>query len=123
MKMNNFLFFALASTGTGISGGDRIFIEFARRWSLHNNVIIYTTEEGFQMCKRQHLSGNNLSFQIVAKHIFKNFLIWYFYRIFLGIKIGLTLKIKEKTYIYSASDFWMDVIPAFLVKFRSKKVH
>ena len=123
MKTYNFLFFALAATGSGISGGDRIFIEFARRWSMRLNVIIYVTQEGLKMCKRQNLSGNNLSIQIVGKNIFlKNFFVGYFYRIFQGIKLGLTLTIKENTYVYSASDFWMDSIPAFLLKLRSNKV-
>lgn len=123
MKTHNFLFFALSTTGSGISGGDRIFIEFARRWSIYNNVIIYMTQEGIEMCKRQNLSGNKLSIQTVGKYIFlKNFFVGYFYRIFQGIKLGLTLKIKENTCVYSASDFWMDVVPAFFIKLRSKKV-
>lgn len=123
MKKHNFLFFALAAIGSGISGGDRIFIEFARRWSIHNNILIYVTQEGLKMCKRQNLFGNKLSIQTVGKRIFlKNYFIGYFYRIFQGIKLGLTLKIKKDTYVYSASDFWMDAIPAFLIKLRSKKV-
>lgn len=122
-KTYNFLFFALAATGSGISGGDRIFIEFARRWNIRNNVVIFMTQEGLKMCKRQNLSGNKLSIQTVGKHIFlKNYFIGYFYRIFQGIKLGLTLKIKENTYVYSASDFWMDSLPAFFIKLRSKKV-
>lgn len=122
-KTHTFLFFALGATGSGISGGDRIFIEFARRWSMHNNIIIYMTQEGQEMCKKQNLLGNKLSIQTVGKHIFlKNYFIGYFYRIFQGVKLGLTLKIKENTYVYSASDFWMDSIPSFFIKLRSKKV-
>lgn len=120
--MHNFLFFALAATGSGISGGDRIFIEFARRWSKYSKVVVYLTREGVEMCKRQNLSGNMLSIKVVGKDVFlKNFFIGYLYRIFQGIKLGLSLKIEEDTYIYSASDFWMDAIPAFLIKLRSKK--
>lgn len=122
-KTHNFLFFALAAIGSGISGGDRIFIEFARRWSMQSNVIIYTTQDGLKMCKRQNLLGNKLSIQTVGKRIFlKNYFIGYFYRIYQGVKLGLTLKIKENTYVYSASDFWMDSIPAFFLKLRFKKV-
>jgi len=123
MKTHNFLFLALAATGSGISGGDRILIEFARRWGKDNNIIIYMTQEGLKMCKRQNLFGSKLSIQTVGKDFFlKNFFVGYFYRIFQGIKLGLTLKIKENTYVYSASDFWMDSLPAFFLKLKFKKV-
>ena len=123
MKTHNFLFLALAAIGSGISGGDRIFIEFARRWSINNKVTIYMTQEGLEMCERQNLLGGKLSIQTVGTNIFlRNYFIGYFYRIFEGIKLGLTLQTKEDMYVYSASDFWMDVIPAFILKLRSKRV-
>lgn len=123
MKTHNFLFFALAATGSGISGGDRIFIEFARRWGKQSGIELYLTPEGAEMCRRQNLSGKKLSIKITGKDFFlKNFFAGYFYRIFEGIKLGLSLKVNENTHVYSASDFWMDVIPAFLIKLRYKKV-
>lgn len=118
-----FLFFSLAATGDGISGGDRIFIELARRWSDWIKVIIYVTYEGREMCQRQGLSGRNLFIQTVGRHnSMKNFFVSYFDKIFQGIKLGLTLRVNENTYVYSASDFWMDLFPAFLIKLRFKEV-
>lgn len=123
-KRHNFLFFALAATGFGISGGDRIFIEFARKWSVSENVVIYVTQEGLNICKSQNLLGKYLSVQVVGKDFFlKNYFIAYFYRIYQGIKLGLTLNVKEETCVYSASDFWMDVLPAFILKIRYKKMN
>ncbi len=66
-KVKRFLFFALASTGKGISGGDRIFIELARNWSRKVPVTIFTTKEGVEMTKRQKLQGKYLKVEKVEK--------------------------------------------------------
>lgn len=117
--------FALAATGQGISGGDRIFIEFARRWSKIFLVTICVWEEGYQMCKRQHLDSQ-VKFLISKMDSWRKlgFMINYFARIVEGIRIGLTLKIEDpdQTIIYSASDFWMDVLPALILKLRYSKI-
>lgn len=114
-------FFALGVTGTGISGGDRIFIELARRWCKKNTLTIYTSYEGVRLCKTQKLTGNNLEITSIRNKRFeKLFFINYLYKILVGIKLGLTLRLdsSEQVYLYPASDFWMDVFPAVLVKLR-----
>ncbi len=116
--------FALAASGNGISGSDRIFIEFAREWSIKHQVIIYLWEDGYRMCKRQALNGR-ITYEVVNINSWKfGFLINYLIRIIKGIKIGLTLKINDPqaVLIYSASEFWMDSIPAFLLKVRYPKI-
>ncbi len=115
--------FALAATGQGISGGDRIFIEFARRWSREIPVIIYLSQEGREMCRRQNLNVSNIKYQIsnIKKKIF---FINYIEQILSGIKIGLTLKLENSKdiIIYSASEFWMDSLPVFFLKLRFPKI-
>ncbi len=123
-KLPTIHFFALAALGKGFSGGDRIFIEFARHWSKKVIVKIYVWEEGLLMCQRENLKGPNLDFKLVKVGIFSKlgFVFTYAYRIFLGLKLGLTLRIQDKDYIYSASEFWMDSLPAFLLKIRYQKI-
>lgn len=118
--------FALAAHGVGLSGSDRIFIEFARRWSQELQVNIFLWTEGREMCQTQHLEGQNINFVVSSMTPWKNlgFMINYFARIFEGIKLGLTLRLANSTdnLLYSASDFWMDTLPCFILKIRFPKV-
>lgn len=115
-----FIFWAMASHGTGISGGDRIYIEFARRWCKTYPIIIVTWEEGIAMMARNNLqSGPNLTF--LSLPIPQTpFLLQYILRIFIGVYRSFTLNIDDlsQTYLYSASEFWMDSLPCFVLKLR-----
>jgi len=126
MKKTKIYIFALAATGSGISGSDRIFIEFARRWSKICPIEIYVWEEGYKMCQSQNLNSSNIKYLVSNMEPWKNFgfIVNYIGRIIEGIKIGLTLKTKEDTriVIYSASEFWMDSLPAFILKIRNSNI-
>lgn len=121
----DFNFFALGALGNGLSGSDRIFIEFARRWSKLHLINIYVWTEGYRMCARQNLKGKNLIFKTSTMKPWKDFgfLINYFARIFEGFRLGFTLKLQndKKTILYSASDFWMDTLPCVILKIRFPK--
>lgn len=121
-----FYFFALAATGWGISGSDRIFIEFARIWSKKKPVKIFVWREGYQMCQRQQLTGSNISYQISSMEPWYKFgfIANYFARVIEGIKTGLILKVAnpESSVLYSASEFWMDSLPALILKLRYPKI-
>ena len=123
-KLPTIYILALAALGGGLSGGDRIFIELARNLSKNNSVVIFVWEEGLLMCQREKLKGSNLQIKLakVGSIAKLGFIITYLYRIFLGLKLGLTLQIKEKDLVYSASEFWMDSFLAFLLKFRNPKI-
>lgn len=120
----SFHIIALAALGEGLSGGDRIFIEFARHWSKKVPVNLYLWEEGLSMCKREKLSGNNLRIHLVkvGKVSKLGFIFSYFFRVFLGLKLGLSLKMENNDYVYSASEFWMDSLPAFILKIKYPKI-
>lgn len=131
-KELNIYIWAMAVHGDGISGGDRIFMEFARVWSKEFPVTIYLWEEGYQMLKRQRIvsakgkaQSAKLEIEIVRMETWRRlgFVVNYIARIIEGIRIGLTLKIDElkDNIIYSASDFWMDSFPAFVLKLRYPK--
>ncbi|OGM26074.1 hypothetical protein A3D01_04910 [Candidatus Woesebacteria bacterium RIFCSPHIGHO2_02_FULL_39_13] len=122
-----FYFFALAPTGKGLSGGDRIFIELAREWSKKIPVRIFTTQEGVEMAGEQKLSGSYLTIERLEKgYLPNNFFLKYIYKIFLGIRLGLTFRTAKSDiqhlFLYSSSDFWMDVLPAVILKTRFTKV-
>lgn len=124
--MKNIHVIALAALGGGLSGGDRIFIEFARNWSKKLDVYVYVWEEGYRMCQRQKLDASGINFQVLSMRPWRNFgfVINYFARIIEGIRIGLTLKLENNlsTVVYSASEFWMDSLPAFTLKLRYPKI-
>lgn len=119
-----FIFLAIAPTGEGISGSDRIFIELARQWAKRLEIDIVTTEEGVKMCRRQKLKGKHLKITSIDNSHPSGFLAKYVKKIYLGIKYGLKTKIKNPgdTILYSSSDFWMDVFPAVILKIRYKEI-
>ncbi|TSC87776.1 MAG: Glycosyl transferase family protein [Microgenomates group bacterium Gr01-1014_7] len=118
--------FALAAYGQGLSGSDRIFIEFARRWNKRAKVSIWVSQEGYELCKRQQLSLSGVNYLVSSMKPWRNFgfLINYLARILEGIRVGLTVSLdnQPKTIVYSASEFWMDSIPAWILKLRFPKI-
>lgn len=110
----------MASHGAGISGGDRIYIEFARRWSKTYPITMITWEEGITMMARNNLQpGPNLS--LLSLPIPQApFLLRYILRIFICVYRSFILNIDDpsRTYLYSASEFWMDSLPSFILKLR-----
>lgn len=119
-----FHIFANAALGKGLSGGDRIFIEFARRLSKEYKVTVHVWEEGYRMCQRQHLE-KAVNFKIVDPGIFckMGFFVCYIARIFAAVFDALKMSnLHKSTIIYSASEFWMDSLPAFILKLRFPKV-
>lgn len=123
---NRIYIFALAAHGEGISGGDRIFIEFAKNWSKKYPVTIYLWKEGYRMCLRHKLQMSNVKFQISNMEPWKHlgFIVNYIARIVEGIRLGLTIKLENSkdTIVYSASEFWMDSLPVFILKLRYPKI-
>lgn len=118
--------FALAALGRGISGSDRIFIEFSKIWSKDHMVTIYVWEEGYRMCQRQNLNELGIKCQVSTMLSWSKlgFLVNYFARIVEGVKIGLTIKVdnSKNTIIYSASEFWMDSLPGLVLKLRYPQI-
>jgi len=121
-----FYFWSLAALGEGISGGDRIFMELARHWSKKQSVVIHVWEEGYRMCLKQGLQKYPIKFEIskMEKWARYGFVVNYFARIIEGILLGMTKKLDNKptTFVYSSSEFWMDCLPAFLLKLRYPRI-
>ncbi len=106
----------------GVSGGDRIFIEFSKIWSATNAIKIITWPQARRVCVNSGL--NKVEFDVVRIEDEKIFLpLLYFERTFIAMLKALTIKRKDMPeMLFSSSDFWPDVIPAFILKLRSKKI-
>jgi glycosyltransferase involved in cell wall biosynthesis len=122
MKLKNIYVIANAALGFGLSGGDRIFIELARRWTTSGYVInIFVWEEGYEMCMRNNLE--NVNYTICRASRYKNlgFVPMYMIRTIKGCIRALKVqKAPDNLIVYSASDFLPDSIPAFALKLKFK---
>lgn len=122
----NFIIIGMTAHGKGISGCDRISIEFSKRWSKLYPVTIYVWEEGYEMYKRQNLSSQDVTFKVIKMSPWKHlgFVINYIAIIISAILFSLTTKLKneKETVVYSASEFWMDSLPGLIWKLRFPKI-
>ena len=114
----------LSTYGRGLSGGDRIWIELAKRIGKKYQINVYLWEEGLSIAKREGLK--DVSFTLWTAKFWANFgfFINYFARIFIGIFKALTLRIdnSKETVLYSASEFWQDSLPSLILKLRYPKI-
>ena len=112
---------ALAAEGTGISGGDKIFIECARQWADGGHrVTVYTNAAGERMCRSHHLQGVDLVIFATAWAERLGLAIHYFVRTVCAVGIALRLRLDpaKRHILYSASDFWPDTLPALILRRR-----
>jgi glycosyltransferase involved in cell wall biosynthesis len=119
-KEKNIHIIAFSSFGRGISGGDRIWIEFATHWAQKKIVEVVTWTEGKAMYDRQNKPRAPHLYFNIQKNIFfssKNFLLSYILRI-IG-SIVWAIKFSNTAIVYSASEFLMDVFPAAILKLKN----
>ncbi|MFH1848098.1 MAG: glycosyltransferase family 4 protein, partial [Candidatus Omnitrophota bacterium] len=125
--MNKCLFIvnSINSGDSGMSGGDRIYLELARRWKDRLQISILASAEAETMCRRQGLADIGIDIRLISREMkIKESLS----KTALLVKTlkktveGISFVIKNKELfksadsMYSASDFYSDSIPAFLVK-------
>jgi len=114
---------------SGLSGGCRIFIELARHWKQSIDLKMIATEEAITVCKNYGLgtlkfykSSSKLGFKdlFTLRAVFANF----FKKLTNGILFVLRNEslFKNNPWIYSVSDFYPDLLPAFLIKLINPKV-
>lgn len=121
-----FHIFANAALGKGLSGSDRIFIELSKRLCKRFQVYIHVWEEGYQMCLGQGLNtSNDIKFNVINVNFWCRFgfTVCYLVRIIIAVYEALFLNIspEKRMILYSASEFWMDSLPALILKLRSPK--
>jgi glycosyltransferase involved in cell wall biosynthesis len=123
MVNRHFLIVALSPVGGGLSGGDRIFIELAKLLVKQGyRVSILTWADGQAMARRNGLTEKDVEFVLINMHFWPQlgFILNYFARIIYGIMWAINFKIdiSQRPVIYSASEFWMDIFPSWVLKMR-----
>lgn len=121
----NFHIIAIAALGKGLSGSDRIFIEISKKLrEKSHGVVVYVWEEGYKMCQSQNLKDVKFVIWPVGEIQKLGFVIIYIFRIINSVfrSFFLNLENHSETVIYSASDFWMDSLPCWILKKRFPKV-
>lgn len=115
---------SMSTYGFGLSGGDRIWIELAKKISRNYPVSIYVWEEGLAIAKREGLKGVDYVLWSARSFARYGFVFNYFTRVVIGIIKAIHLKLSNspETVIYSASEFWQDTIPALILKFRYSEI-
>lgn len=106
----------LNSYSQGLSGGDACFLNNVKYLGKKAKVTIVTSLLGKELCQRE---GIHAGFYITSKE--KNFssvILTYIQR---TLKALFLKPPSEKTVLYSSSDFFPDVFPAFLFKLINRK--
>ena len=123
------IFSVINNAGEILSGGDRIWIEFARNWGKKSDIILFECEESHDLASKYCVT-NNIN-EIIVDKKFNSDIGSIFNLVILNIKrsakgIFYVIKynnvIKESDYIYSASDFYPDFLPGFVSKLINKKI-
>ncbi|GFP22099.1 hypothetical protein HKBW3S06_01326, partial [Candidatus Hakubella thermalkaliphila] len=117
---------------SGTMGGNiRIFLELTKRWLHKFKINVVTHEEGFKTCQYYGLKDANYHIlNLGSRYLHVPRAMGFYAIIFQIIKMieamFLLLSIKEVRFkkkcsvIYSATDFWPDVMPALVLKLRFK---
>jgi len=111
----------------GMSGGNRIFIEYAKRWiKTGTEVSIFTSNTGKELCKKNGLTDVQFfSWKLPLTPIegFNKFTVFLFYILgtFKGCIVAFRKSFAGKNIIYSSSDYWPDFLPGFIMKWRNKE--
>jgi len=111
-------FFAINNIGKGLSGGDSIWINLAKRW---DNVMIWGSISAIETYQQE---GGKGVYSVASMYEPKNkFSKWgVFCNTLVKLFMGVKYVIKNKSFfndgdiIYSVSDFYPDFIPCLLLK-------
>ncbi len=130
----NIIFIANDVVGDGMSGGDRIWMNFVKYWRKKINIILMCSEDANNMLIRGLVKNEIIDIThiiITAKKgnsaNFNNLINLFKYQIkrtFKGIKMvyhNLEL-VKNSDFVYSSSDFYPDLMPAFFAKIINKRI-
>lgn len=102
-----------------MSGGEKIAMELARRWAEKINVFLHTSNLGVHIWNKYQVNNiKKIEFMRLKEN---SSVLNYFHRAILGVSKLRRVKLAQNYgTIYSASDFWPDSIPAFIVKLKNK---
>jgi glycosyltransferase involved in cell wall biosynthesis len=128
--MKKIIFIANNNLGNGLSGGDRIFLEFLRTWQNKANITVFACQETINLINSYKIpkkikiikttsdvnTQDYFNILKLVKHTFK--------RTWIGIRsiYHYRKSIKYANVVYSVSDFYPDFFPAFLAKIINPKI-
>jgi len=122
IKNKTIYIFAHSIEPAGTSGSETILIElFKRIVPNFKKIILFTWGPGKKLYQSQGLKS--VEYKIAEIPILKNFYVSFITRVLYGIRLGLIIKIdsSENAFLYPSSDFWMDSLPAIILKIRYPK--
>lgn len=108
-----------------LSGGDRILIEFTRRWLKYfANYQIITCNSGVKILQKYLKWEQNLKFIVlkIPAAYYQNLIKLYLCKTWKACSFLFHYKFPQNTYLYSSSDFWPDTFPAFLAKLKNPQI-
>jgi len=104
-----------------MSGGERIIMELVRRWGRKENIYLYTSNIEIAVWEKYGVK-NIRKVKIMNVKNKQNILLAYVCRPILMTLSLRKLRFKKGDILYSASDFWPNSIPAFIIKLRNPKI-
>lgn len=119
-KPKIFIFAGAIYTPNTLSGGDRRFIEIARRINDKFDINLITSEAGHILCKNEKLAAKywEIPFKILE---IKNIPLTYFIRSFRILPLLKKIQSENDTILYSPSDRLPDVLSPLVSKLLFKK--
>lgn len=119
----NLVFISNNSIGSGLSGGDRIWIELLRNWSKKAGITLICSEEAKAMSNlRGVTAGREIISDTENRSSIKYSIPGLFAHFFRRTRKGLAAVkqnaeiIDSADYVYSCSDAYPDLYPAYLIK-------
>jgi glycosyltransferase involved in cell wall biosynthesis len=118
-------FIAINNIGVGLSGGDTIWVNLAKRWKKVQIIGSFSTyktmaQEGLELIFHPWVPRFEVKNPFSLWGIFKNTA----YKLWHASKTAFKLRnyFSQDDVIYSASDFLPDVIPALILKLNNRRI-
>ncbi|MDH5573719.1 MAG: glycosyltransferase [Gammaproteobacteria bacterium] len=111
----------------GISGGGRIFIESIKRWAdTINSITILTDEPGEKLLIKYlaDLSKFDIKKISVPKYLYNSLFLLFLWKTLAGIYLTIktTRLLKHNAIVFSTSDIFPDLLPAYFAKLVNRKI-
>ena len=116
--MNIVIFANIIHTNT-LTGGDKIFVECAKRWLLEHSVTIVTNQIGYQYCRENGIPSNNLVIWSASWSDALGVYAAMTVKALICIFHSLFFKLEKVDVVFASSLFLPDVIPAVMLKLRN----
>ena len=120
-------FLSVSYLESGLSGGDRILVEFLRFWGKAFQRYVVAAEDFFVLLKKERVNVEKEIVLLPQKKYDIDTITGRIIYVFERLIKDIQWQKKRYTYqkgdiVYSSSDFWPDFLPALLMKLRNPKL-